>query len=106
MLRIDRMRRIEFVGGASGNRVTVRQGLAGQMLGNGSKLKEGKPLGAIVGAFYAVYNGLGYGFMESLYMAALERELRDRGHGVARELYVPVKYRGGIGPAAPRHGGG
>ncbi len=58
------------------------------------ELKEGETTGAIVGAFYAVYNGLGYGFMESLYMAALERELRDRGHGVGREVYVPVKYRG------------
>jgi len=57
-------------------------------------LRERETTSAIVGAFYEVYNGLGYGFMESLYMAALERELRERGHRVGREVYVSVNYRG------------
>jgi GxxExxY protein len=48
----------------------------------------------IIGAFYAVYNTLGFGFLEALYMAALERELLTRGHRVGREVYVPVSYRG------------
>jgi GxxExxY protein len=49
---------------------------------------------SIVGAFYDVNNTLGFGFLEHLYVAALERELLDRGHRVAREVYVPVFYKG------------
>ncbi len=49
---------------------------------------------AILGSFFEVYNILGFGFLESLYAAALERELRDRGHDVARELLVRVSYKG------------
>lgn len=47
-----------------------------------------------IGAFYAVYNGLGFGFLEQVYMRALEWELRARGHAVGREVYVPVCYPG------------
>lgn len=50
--------------------------------------------GAIIGAFYDVYRGLGYGFLESLYTRALECELLDRGHRVAREVHVPVGFKG------------
>src|SRR3954468_12436519 len=49
-----------------------------------------------IGAFYAVYNALGYGFFEHVYMIALERELRARGHAVGREVHVPVFYRGEV----------
>ena len=58
------------------------------------ELREAEISGAIITAFYAVYDELGYGFLESLYMAALERELRSTGHRVGREVYVPVTYRG------------
>ncbi|HEU4989005.1 MAG TPA: GxxExxY protein [Gemmatimonadaceae bacterium] len=58
------------------------------------QLQEAETTRAIIGAFYVVYNALGYGFLESLYMAALERELRERGHRVGREVYVPVMFRG------------
>lgn len=47
-----------------------------------------------IGAFYAVYDALGSGLLEQLYVAALERELRGRGHKVTREVSVPVCYRG------------
>ena len=47
-----------------------------------------------IGAFYEVYNALGFGLLEQVYMAALERELRARGHVVGREVYVPVIYKG------------
>lgn len=57
-------------------------------------LQEAETTRAIIGAFYAVYNALGYGFLETLYMAALERELRARGHRVGREVYVPATFRG------------
>ncbi len=49
---------------------------------------------SVIGAFFDVYNTLGFGFLEAIYSAALERELRDRGHEVGREVYVPVFYRG------------
>jgi GxxExxY protein len=49
---------------------------------------------SVIGAFYDVYNTLGFGFLELVYMSALERELRDRGHTVGREVYVPVLYKG------------
>ena len=49
---------------------------------------------AVIGAFYAVYNKLGYGFLENVYCAALELELRRRGLRVAREVLVPVYYDG------------
>lgn len=47
-----------------------------------------------IGAFYEVYNTLDYGFLEGLYVLALERELRGRGHRVSRELAVRVMYKG------------
>ena len=47
-----------------------------------------------IGAFYEVYNILGYGLFEQVYMTALDRELRARCHAVAREVWVPVFYKG------------
>jgi len=49
---------------------------------------------SVIGAFFDVYNALGYGFLEHVYVLALERELLDRGHRVAREVGVRVMYRG------------
>ena len=49
---------------------------------------------SVIGAFFEVYNTLGYGFLESLYATAMELELRERGHGVAREMVVNVSYKG------------
>ena len=49
---------------------------------------------SIIGAFYAVYNELGYGVAESLYSKALEVELRLRGHLVEREKWFDVYYKG------------
>ena len=39
---------------------------------------------SIIGAFYTVYRVLGFWFMESIYSAAMEMELTNRGHRVAR----------------------
>jgi GxxExxY protein len=47
-----------------------------------------------IGAFFDVYNALGHGFLEHLYVMALERELRSRGHRAAREVAVSVIYKG------------
>lgn len=55
---------------------------------------EGATTQAIIGAFFEVYNRLGFGFLESVYASALECELAARGHGVVRELNVRVFYKG------------
>jgi GxxExxY protein len=49
---------------------------------------------SIIGAFYGVYRTLGFGFLETVYMAALERELLARNHRVGREVNVRVMYHG------------
>jgi GxxExxY protein len=52
--------------------------------------------GSVIGAFFEVYNTLGFGLLEQLYSAALERELRIRGHRVDREFQVVVTYKGTV----------
>src|SRR6185312_17067255 len=49
---------------------------------------------SVIGAFFEVYNCLGYGFLEHVYAAALEMELAGRGHIVGREVSVPIRYKG------------
>lgn len=44
----------------------------------------------IIGTFYRVYNKLGFGFLEHVYAAALERELLSRGLRGAREYWVRI----------------
>jgi GxxExxY protein len=58
------------------------------------ELFEGRLTHSVIGAFYEVHNNLGFGFLERFYVMALERELRDRGHKVAREVSVQVLYKG------------
>ncbi len=48
---------------------------------------------AIIGAFYEVYNILGYGFLEHVYVRAMEEELMARGHQVGREVAVQISYK-------------
>ena len=48
---------------------------------------------SVIGAFYEVYNFLGFGFLETHYIRALEWELRERGHDVGREVGIPVRYK-------------
>jgi GxxExxY protein len=57
-------------------------------------LIEEKLSESVIGAFFEVYNHLGFGFLEHIYVLALERELRSRGHSVTRELSVRVFYKG------------
>lgn len=47
----------------------------------------------IIKAFYAVYNVLGYGFLETVYENALAIELREMGLKVAQEAPIIVTYR-------------
>jgi len=48
----------------------------------------------IIGAFFDVYNALGYGLLESMYGAALLILLRERGHFVQCEHALDVMFRG------------
>jgi GxxExxY protein len=57
-------------------------------------LKEAELTSAIIAAFYAVYDALGYGFLEGVYCAALAIELRNRGIVFRQQLPVDVYYQG------------
>src|SRR5205085_4243801 len=50
--------------------------------------------GKIIGAFFVVYNALGFGFVESIYVRALEIALRNRGLRVEREVSFDVYFEG------------
>ena len=63
-------------------------------MGERSGLTRQELTGSIIGAFYEVYNGLGFGLLESVYAAALALELSARGHLVEREVFVDVYYKG------------
>ena len=60
------------------------------------ELVEERLTGSVIGAFFEVYNILGYGFLEHVYVMALERELIARKHRVARQVAVQVFYKGDI----------
>jgi len=49
---------------------------------------------SVIGSFFDVHRGLGFGFREHIYALALERDLASKGHRVAREVAVMVYYRG------------
>src|ERR1051325_4759667 len=48
----------------------------------------------IIGAFYDVYNDLGFGFLESVYRRAMAVELNYRGIAVAQEVPFELTHRG------------
>ncbi len=47
----------------------------------------------IIGAFYDVYNALGYGFLEKVYENAFSIELRARGFVVEQQKQIRIHYR-------------
>ncbi|MDE3173140.1 MAG: GxxExxY protein [Gemmatimonadota bacterium] len=49
---------------------------------------------SVIGGFFQVHRELGFGFREHIYALALERELSQRGHEVAREVHTLVYFRG------------
>ncbi|HZI27909.1 MAG TPA: GxxExxY protein [Gemmatimonadaceae bacterium] len=57
-------------------------------------LLERESTNAIIGAFFEVYNTLGYGFLENVYSLALERGLLARARAVGREVPIPITYKG------------
>jgi GxxExxY protein len=50
----------------------------------------------IIGAFYTVYNELGYGFAEAIYANAISYELETRELAVRREVPFEVHYLGEV----------
>ena len=48
----------------------------------------------VLGAFYTVYNALGFGYLEAVYANALALELRHRKQKVEREVPITVRYEG------------
>lgn len=48
----------------------------------------------IIGAFYKVYNTLGYGFLEKVYENSLKIELRRLGLKVEQQKNIKVNYEG------------
>jgi GxxExxY protein len=50
----------------------------------------------IISAFYAVYNVLGYGFLEKVYENALAIELRRKGLKVVQQMPITVYYAGEV----------
>ena len=50
--------------------------------------------GAIIKAFYTVYNTLGYGFLEKVYENALVHELTKLGLKVGQQMPIKVYYDG------------
>ena len=50
----------------------------------------------VIGAFYTVYNRLGFGHLESVYKNALAIELRQNELNVVTEMPIEVQYRGAV----------
>jgi GxxExxY protein len=61
-----------------------------------SDLVEKELTSSIIGAFYYVYNQLGFGFLEKIYSEGLARTLRKRGHKVEREVFIPIYLDGEV----------
>jgi GxxExxY protein len=59
-----------------------------------TELLHGDITGEIISAFYTVYNELGHGFLDAVYVRALAIELFQRRMNVAREVPVTVFYKG------------
>lgn len=56
-------------------------------------LIEERLTGQIIRGFFATYNALGYGFLESPYSNALTIELVEAGLSVCREVPVELSYK-------------
>jgi len=54
---------------------------------------EREPTNQVIGAFFEVYNHLGFGFLERVYADALEHELLVRSRKVQREVAIPMWYK-------------
>ena len=50
----------------------------------------------VIGIFYEVYNEIGFGFLESVYEAAMCHALRDAGVSFERQKMVSIQFRGEV----------
>ena len=57
------------------------------------KLQHAALTEKVIGAAYAVYSELGYGFLESVYQKAMQVELQRQGIRCEIECPIKVKYR-------------
>ena len=57
------------------------------------RLRHDELTRAVIGAFYDVYNALGFGFLEQVYVKALAVALQRAGLGVEREQQYDVYFR-------------
>jgi GxxExxY protein len=58
------------------------------------ELVEGEISGKIIGAFFLVYNTLGFGFLERVYERAMYVALKNRGVRVERQVMFDVYFEG------------
>ena len=63
---------------------------------DGNGLKHRPTTRKIIGVFYDVYNELGCGFLEAVYVEALTLALREARLSVEREVALKVSFRGNI----------
>jgi GxxExxY protein len=61
-----------------------------------AELKYSNVTQRVIGVFFAVYNELGAGFLESVYVQALAIELLQAGLSVQREKPLSVWFRGSV----------
>jgi GxxExxY protein len=59
-------------------------------------LEHGELTEGIIKVFYDVYNELGGGFLESVYVNAMEIALREAGLEVGREMPITVRFRDNV----------
>ena len=60
----------------------------------GRALPEGALTEQLIGAFFDLYNEMGYGFLERAYTSALEILLTERGLSVRREVPFTLRFHG------------
>ncbi|MGH7653463.1 MAG: GxxExxY protein [Gemmatimonadaceae bacterium] len=70
--------------------------MPGETARAGLELVHGDLTREIIGAYYDVYNGLGFGFVESVYQRALPLALRARGISSEREVALSVQFMGSV----------
>ena len=66
------------------------------ILNRGKNLLHEEITSEIIAAYYAVYNTLGYGFLEKIYENALILELQKRGLTVKQQVPIKVYYEAKI----------
>ena len=84
---------IDLAASRSANPRALGKRSSGRRAGN---LLEEATTRVILGAFYEVYNELGFGFLESVYQEALVRVLRGRDLRAEREVSLQVRFRGDV----------